>query len=269
MRLGEKIKCTVSVLTFNNEKTLRNCLESVKYFKEIIVCDGGSSDKTLEIAREYDCKIIEQDEKYKYPNNKISDFSGVRNQCIEMASYDWFLYIDSDEILSDELVEEIADIVESNNVEFGAYKTLRKYVLESREIVERASTYPNYQVRFFNLKMVEGFVKKIHERIKVKDDCEVGVLKSAQYVPLDEIGSLRRKWDYYNELQVSGIRRRGARYFCRKTRSKILKIIKRIIKYFYALIFKKGKMMPFRYEYYDVVNQVKKLILFLKIYFKA
>jgi glycosyltransferase involved in cell wall biosynthesis len=265
----QSIPCTVSILTFNRAKTLRKTLESVKRFQEIIVCDGGSSDGALDVAREYNCKIIHQDNKYKFPNNKISDFSGVRNQCIEAATYDWFLYVDSDEILSDELVEEIADIVTKDRREFGAYKTLRKYILETGEMVERASTYPNYQIRFFNLKYVNGFVKRVHERIDVKEDCRVGVLEKAQYVPLETIDSLRMKWDGYNEMQVAGIRRRNAKYFFRKIKSKVIKIFKRIAKYVYTLIFKKGKMMPFRYEYFEIVNQVKKLLLFIKTYMRS
>jgi len=50
----------VGILTLNNEDVIKNALDSVKKFNEIIICDGGSSDRTLEIARKYNCKILYQ-----------------------------------------------------------------------------------------------------------------------------------------------------------------------------------------------------------------
>ncbi len=54
----DKIKCTVAVLTKNNEATLKRALESSKDFAEIIVVDGGSTDRTLDIARAYGLSLI-------------------------------------------------------------------------------------------------------------------------------------------------------------------------------------------------------------------
>ena len=56
----EKIACTVEILTWNSEKTLKACLESVKDFDDIIILDGNSTDKTLEIANNYRARIIKQ-----------------------------------------------------------------------------------------------------------------------------------------------------------------------------------------------------------------
>ena len=54
------IKATVGILTFNSEKYLEECLDSVKNFKEIIILDGNSTDKTLLIAKKFKCKIFKQ-----------------------------------------------------------------------------------------------------------------------------------------------------------------------------------------------------------------
>ena len=45
------IKATVGILTFNSAKYLNDCLNSVKNFREILVLDGGSTDQTLNIAK--------------------------------------------------------------------------------------------------------------------------------------------------------------------------------------------------------------------------
>lgn len=90
---------SVCILTKNAEKTLAATLESVKSFPEVVILDTGSSDRTLEIAQ-------------KYPNVKVhtSPFYGfgpLRNALAEKASFDWILALDSDEILSQNLVSEI------------------------------------------------------------------------------------------------------------------------------------------------------------------
>ena len=54
----DKISCSVGILTFNSAASLPVCLESVKHFSEIIICDGGSTDSTIEIARKFGCVVI-------------------------------------------------------------------------------------------------------------------------------------------------------------------------------------------------------------------
>ena len=58
--MNQKIPCSVGILTLNSGQALRRCLDSLKDFAEIIICDGNSTDNTLEIAREYGAKIVKQ-----------------------------------------------------------------------------------------------------------------------------------------------------------------------------------------------------------------
>ena len=96
-----RISATVGILTFNSEKTLERALESVKDFAEILICDGGSTDSTREIAARYGAKVIQQDARFKNADGRLRDWGGVRQQMLESASNEWFLYIDSDETISD------------------------------------------------------------------------------------------------------------------------------------------------------------------------
>ena len=52
------IKATVGILTFNCDKNLNECLKSVNKFNEILILDGGSSDQTLNIAKNINVKFI-------------------------------------------------------------------------------------------------------------------------------------------------------------------------------------------------------------------
>lgn len=177
----DKIPCTVGILTFNSARTLARALESVKNFAEIIICDGGSNDDTLEIAREYGCKIIFQNTQFKNSDDRIKDFAAARNQCLDAAGFDWFLYIDSDEAISQGLNLEIEQIVASNTRDYVYNVPLGLWI--RGELMRYSSNYPGYQKRFFNKKSGARFFKAVHERIKFNElTGPVGRLKNPWYV---------------------------------------------------------------------------------------
>lgn len=245
---SDKILCSVGILTFNSAKTLKKALDSVHNFSEIIICDGGSKDDTIKISKAYNCKIIKQDKRFKYADNSISDFSGVRNQMLLESTYDWFLYIDSDEYLSPEVVEEIKLVIKNNNSKNLVFAMPRKYVIKGR-VIDCATTYPNYQVRFFNKKAVNKFVKKIHERIDVKGGFEKSKLKNCEYVIMPSVSDLLRKWNYYLKLEVE---RNKDISFLKWLNYILIQNIKSsilyLIRYLRISLLCKGNKMPFLYE---------------------
>lgn len=85
MRLSALIICK------NEETIIRNALESVKDFDEIVVVDTGSTDSTKDIAAEYTDKIFH----FEW----IDDFAAARNFAIEKATGDWCFSIDCDHVL--------------------------------------------------------------------------------------------------------------------------------------------------------------------------
>ena len=58
MTKSQRTKITALVTTFNEEKNIGNCLESVKWADEILIIDSFSTDKTLEICKQYGAKIL-------------------------------------------------------------------------------------------------------------------------------------------------------------------------------------------------------------------
>lgn len=197
----EKINCSVGILTFNEEKVLSRALDSVKDFDEIVICDGGSTDKTIEIAKKYGCKIIFQKGECKDSSGRLIDFSCARNQLFDTAKHDWFLFIDSDESFTKELVDEIRGVVEKTSEKPAAYWMKRKYVIDG-EIIDCATTYPNKQMRFFHKDAVSYFVKKVHEKIQVNKDSVIEELENYMLVPMDgDIKFLREKWERYINIE--------------------------------------------------------------------
>ncbi len=87
------------VLTKNEEKNIKDCLDSLKWCDEIVVIDDNSTDKTKELAQKVGAKVI--------THSLDSDFSQQRNFALKQASHDWIFFVDADERVSDKLASEI------------------------------------------------------------------------------------------------------------------------------------------------------------------
>lgn len=84
---------TLSMIVKNEEKMLRGCLESAeKVVDEIVIVDTGSTDRTIEIAKEFGAKV--------YHFNWIDDFAAARNESLKHSKGKWILYLDADERIS-------------------------------------------------------------------------------------------------------------------------------------------------------------------------
>ena len=95
-------KLSVLIPTYNNESIIRNCLESIRWADEILICDSFSTDRTLAIAREYRARIIQ----HEYINS-----AKQKNWAIPQCRCEWVLLVDTDEQLEDGLQQEIQDFL--------------------------------------------------------------------------------------------------------------------------------------------------------------
>lgn len=110
-------KHTLSVVlaTFNEEKNIGSCLASVQHIAdEMIVVDGTSSDKTVEIAKKYGAKVS------IVPNQQI--FHINKQKALDMAKNEWVLQLDADEIVSKELGNEIQQVINMTEEELEEYQ---------------------------------------------------------------------------------------------------------------------------------------------------
>ena len=91
-------KLSVVIITKNEEKNIKACLESVKWADEIIVVDAESDDRTVEIAKQYTDKVFVK---------PWSGFGPQKNWGISKAQHEWIFILDADERVTPELKEEI------------------------------------------------------------------------------------------------------------------------------------------------------------------
>ena len=110
------MRISVVISTKNEEKNIKECLESVKWADEIVVVDDMSTDKTVEICKEYTSKIFIRDSQ--------GDFHRNKNFGAEQVSGEWILSLDADEIITSELAEEIQKAIQDKEI-LGYYLNLR------------------------------------------------------------------------------------------------------------------------------------------------
>lgn len=246
-----KIPCSVLILSFNNEATIERALQSVADFDEVIVCDGGSTDATRDIAARYGARLMDQPLEYKDVDGRIKDFSGVRNHVYRQIRNPWFLFVDSDEYLSTELRDEIRAITRTEQE--GVYTLFRTYVLPDGRPVDCATTYPNPSVRFCATRSSDGFVKPIHERIEPHAGAPLRILKGTLYVPIGGVsGPGRAKGDRYIAIEVSRAVLGGQpfwRVFMRVLVRHVLVSFRYALRHIRILLFCRGVRMPFAVEW--------------------
>lgn len=163
--MKERERLSATIITLNEEKNIRDCLESVKWADEIIVVDSGSTDRTVEICREYTTRIF------------VNRWPGMNEQkrlAAEKASNKWVLNIDADERISDELREAIVETLK--NPAFDGYRFPRKNYFLGRWM-KHGGWYPDYVLRLFRKDM--AYYKGIdpHDKVIIKNS-KVGTIQA-------------------------------------------------------------------------------------------
>ena len=143
---------TAYTLTLNEARQLRAVLESVKWADEIILVDSFSTDGTLEIAREYNARVISE---------KFSGFGKLRNLALDAARNDWILSIDADERCTPELAAEIRGELAAPR--FDAYHVPRKSHFLGHWM-RHSGWYPDYrQPQLFDRRRFRYNEDLVHE----------------------------------------------------------------------------------------------------------
>ncbi len=133
-------KISVLIHTYNAEKHLKRVLESVKGFDEVLICDMESTDSTLEIAKEYNCRII------TFPRREYTIAEPARNFAIHQAVNKWVLVVDADELVTDSLRQYLYDMIQKTDCPEGIHIPRKNFFMHRF----MHASYPDYQLRFFN-----------------------------------------------------------------------------------------------------------------------
>lgn len=155
----KNLKFSVALATFNEERCLADCLNSVKEIAdEIVVVDGSSSDKTVEVAKSFGAKVIVTDNKPIFHINK--------QQAIDECRGEWILQLDADEVVTSELAKEIKEVVDQNAVSPVAYWIKRRKMFLGCWM-KKGGQYPDPVIRLFKKGKAHLPCKSVHEQMVV------------------------------------------------------------------------------------------------------
>ncbi len=154
---------SVVLATHNEEANLAKCLESVRHLAdEIVIADEDSTDKTIEIAKQFQARVISA------PHQQ--NFHITKNIAIDAAKGDWILQLDADEVVSEELAHEIKSAI---TYDFNGYWINRKNWFLTR-FLTKGGQYPDPTLRLYRRGKGRLPAKDVHEQAVI--DGEVGQL---------------------------------------------------------------------------------------------
>ena len=102
--MTDRTQLSVFVTTYNNDRTLTACLESVRWADEIVILDSFSTDDTLDIARRYGARITQ---------HEFMGYGRQKQMALAATTHDWVLLLDADEALSPALRIEIDRLLDT------------------------------------------------------------------------------------------------------------------------------------------------------------
>jgi len=142
--MAENISLSVAIITFNEEKNIERCLESVlEIADEIVIVDSFSTDNTEKIASQYPVKFIK---------NSFEGHIQQKNYALNATQYQWVLSLDADESLSKEALSAIKQIKQNTSADAYSFNRLTNYC---GKWIKHCGWYPDKKIRLVNKEMAE------------------------------------------------------------------------------------------------------------------
>ena len=160
------IRISVAILTFNEERNIRRCIDSVlAVADEIVVIDSFSSDATVSICESMGVKVVQ---------HAFGGYIEQKNYAITCCTNQHILSIDADEALSEQLIESIQNVKENWNADGYAMNRLTNYC---GSWIYHSGWYPDRKLRLFDRsKAIWGGVNP-HDKLEMAPGSTTGQLK--------------------------------------------------------------------------------------------
>lgn len=176
------------ILTKNNQRTIEKVLSSLENFEDIVVLDTGSSDDTL--------KIVKNFKNVRIFKSEFSSFGKMRNKVASLAKNDWVLAIDSDEIITKELENEIFNLKFENDTVYSI--PFLNYFNE--KLIKCCGWYPESHARLYNKNTTHFHESQVHESLNVKNLKTCPLNNYIKHYSYGSIDDFLRKMQIYSTL---------------------------------------------------------------------
>jgi (heptosyl)LPS beta-1,4-glucosyltransferase len=188
---------SVTIIAFNEEAHLAGALRSVAWADEIVVVDSGSTDGTVEIARQLATRV----EVREWPG-----YAAQKNYAASIARHDWILSVDADERIGATLA---ASVDRWRTIEPGArgYRMARTSSYLGQWI-RTTDWYPDYQLRLYDRRAGAWKPARVHESVHVAGEPAL-LAGEIEHYPYANVSDHLQRIDRYTSLAALDMRDRG------------------------------------------------------------
>ncbi|MDE3045625.1 MAG: glycosyltransferase family 2 protein [Verrucomicrobiota bacterium] len=215
---------TVCILAKNSAQTLERTLDSVRSFSEVILLDNGSTDETLSIARRYaNVKVVQ---------HSFIGFGSLRNKAAQLASHDWILALDTDEVCSPALLTELSALTLDPQIVYS----IPRHNFYNGKHIKGCGWFPDRVFRLYHRKMTHYSPVEVHEAV-ITDGLSTRPLHSPiLHTPFRSTAEFLSKMQLYSTL--------FAQQHARKRSSSLLKAFFRsLYTFFRCYFFQRGFLL--------------------------
>lgn len=244
------IKLTVAIITFNEEKNIARCLESVKSIAdEIFVVDSYSTDATQKICESYGVRFL---------CNPFKGHIEQKNFALEHSTHDYVLSLDADEALSIKLLEEIKKIKSNITADGYRFNRLTNY---NGFWVKHCGWYPDTKLRLVKKEKAQWVGDNPHDILKMKNNEPTLFLEGdLLHYSYESIAAHINQTDKFTTIAAHAAFKKGKR-------SNVFKIFSRpLLKFLRDYFFKRG-FLDGRYGFIICsINALSAMLKYSKLY---
>ncbi len=242
---NDLLPVSVVIVTKNEEINIEDALKSVSDAKEIIVVDSFSSDRTVEICRQYTDRVYQ---------HEWEGFAIQKQRAVDYAEGPWVLILDADERVSAELKAEITAAVSRISCN-GFYMPRENYFIG--KWIRHSGWWPDNTLRLFRKNMGRLELREVHEKVVVEGS--TGYLKNPlRHYTYRSVSDFVERMERYSTLAAWEMRKKSVRAgWYSLTIRPVFTFIKMYFLRMGLLDGTRGLMLAMLYSYYTFLKYAK------------
>lgn len=250
------IKASATILVKNAQAHIKECLESLRDFDEIILLDNQSEDDTLKIAKEFN----ESYKNLKIYQSEFIGFGALKNLALSYATNEWIFSIDSDEVLEKDTLMYMKDFF-SKAVDKNTILALSRKNLYKGEWIKACGWYPDYVLRIFNKNYTSFNDNLVHESLIVPKDAKIKRLDfGIRHYACSSIEDIVKKMNLYTSHSAKEKFKKG------KKASISGAIFRFFFTFFKDYFFRKGIFYGYKGLVISLMNAQGAFLRYIKLY---
>ncbi len=183
-----RLPISVTILTKNSQKYLKEVLEALEQFDEVLIYDTGSEDDTQLIAQQFPNVVIHK--------QTFIGFGPTHNNASGLARNEWVLSIDSDEVVTNELAREIKalKLMPGHVYSFPRHNEYRG------KWIKWCGWHPDRQIRLYNRNETRFTDAQVHESIIIDHLNHIHLQAPLRHYSYDKVADFLTKMQSYSTL---------------------------------------------------------------------